>query len=121
MQRRHHGVVAQIAEQHKALGLVPSQNFRHSQARSTKEAGNAYKRLGVFLRGRRIHDDAAATSGAVYAQVTPKRGISRGDAQAVWQQAMCGRDRQQPSMKSRLALGILPNHRGGSWGGGGGG
>ena len=60
LHRLHHGLRPQIGQQHEAFGLIPCQHLRRVQAGLVHETGDLGKGSAVFLRRRRIHDDAAA-------------------------------------------------------------
>ena len=70
----HHGLVAQVGQQHETMRLIPGQNLGRLQASGLHQLCDMHKRLAVFLVGRGIHDDAAALC-AVHAQVASKASI----------------------------------------------
>ena len=107
---RHHGAVAQVAEQHEPVGLVPSQHLGGVQPGVMHEAGHMHKGLTVFLVRRRVHDDAGAGVLRFDAQVAAKAGICRGNAHAGWVQTVLRRDVLKPGFKALLALRIGPAH-----------
>ena len=71
----HHGLCAQIAQQHETCGLVPGQHAGCGQARGGHQAGHFHKRVAVFLVRWGVHDDAAAASGFVDSEIAPKAGV----------------------------------------------
>ena len=78
------------------------------QARLFHQGGDAHKGLGVFLVGRRVHDDAAGALVCVNAQIAPKAGIGGCDAQGLRQQTLGRGHAMQPGLEQALTLGIAP-------------
>ena len=83
----HHGLRANVVEQHEALRLVPRQDAWGIQAGVEHQAGDAHKGFAVFFVGRGVHDDARAL-GRVNAEIAPKAGIGRGRAHGGGQHAV---------------------------------
>ena len=54
----HHGVCANVVQQHEALRFVPGQDAGSVQTCVLHQTRNAHKGFTVFFVGRRIHDDA---------------------------------------------------------------
>ena len=79
----HHGLRAQVAEQHEALRFVPGQHARRVQPGFGHQRSDFDEGRAVFERRWRVHDDATARSpvNAINAKVAPETGICRGQAQ----------------------------------------
>ena len=109
----HHGLIAQVAEQHKALRLVPIEHLRAVDSSLLQQGGDFHKGRAVFFVQRRVHHDQSGAIGAVravQAQITPETGIGGRQAQAVRLQAKARLHRLQPSRKRLFTLGIGPLH-----------
>ena len=101
------GFGTQIAQQQKAVALLPGQYLGHAQAGLLQQLVHFYEGLAVFLVGRRVHDHQTALR-AVDTQIASKAGIGRGQAHAVRLQVQIGWQPGQPSRKLRLALRVGP-------------
>ena len=73
----HHGLVAQVSEQHETLRFLPCQNLGGFEACQLHEFGNFDKGFTVFFVGRCVHDNQAGARLCVNAQITPEAGIGR--------------------------------------------
>ena len=74
----HHGLIAQVGEQHKALRLVPIEHLGAVDASLLQQSRDFDKWRAVFFVRRRVHHDqsgAVRVVCAVQAQITPETGI----------------------------------------------
>ena len=100
----HHGLCAQVRQQHEAMGLVPGQNLRHVAGRPAAGGPAPARRAAVFLVGQLRPSPMHAAPGracGVDAQVAPETRIGRGQAQGGWQQPL--RSGQGASQASKAA------------------
>ena len=116
----HHGLPAQIGQQHEALGLVPGQHLGCVHTGIHHHLGHFGKRPAVLFVGRCVHDDAAALGG-INAEIAPETGVGRGQSQRLNGQLVGGRHADQPGVEGRLARCIRPGRSGVQDGCGGGG
>ena len=103
----HHGLGAQVAQQHEALGLVPGQHLGHQQAGFVHQLRHFDKRAAIFFVRRGVHDDAA-TGHAVNTQVAPETCVGRGDTKRAGVQALGRGQRCQPLAECRFAQWVRP-------------
>ena len=73
----HHGLCAQVGQQHEAQRRIPGQHARRFEAGVRHQAGHLDERRAVFLRGRRVHDDEALAARGVHTEIAAKAGIGR--------------------------------------------
>ena len=71
----HHGLVAQVGEQHEALRCVPRQNLWRFQTRRLHELGHFDEGFTIFFVWRRIHHDQTGALLIVHPQIPSKAGI----------------------------------------------
>ena len=87
----HHGVRAQVAQQHEAVRGIPVQHLGHAQLGIGHQTGHLYKGQRVLFVRRRVHDDAAAHAVGelrFHPKVAAKAGIGRGAAHGVGKHAL---------------------------------
>ena len=106
----HHGLCAQVAQQHEAMRLVPGQHARCVQPGPGHQFGYLDEGRAVFERRRCVHDDAAA-SALADAQVTPEAGVSGCQMQCGRIQLEARAGGSQPLRKGSGSCRVGPDNR----------
>ena len=86
---------------------VLGQNLGRMQTRLMDQIGHGDEWPHIFMRGRRVHDDEAATC-AIDAQIASEAGVAGGGAQRLCAQPHRVDKWRQPGFKGGLAFAAFP-------------